>query len=57
VDECGFELAGEGEFLFHRANGQETVPDIESDHHFSPTGYFLYAKWKGKKNLFKHLPF
>ena len=48
MDECGFEVAGEGDFLFHRAKGPEVVPDIEADHNFDQEAYFLFAKWKGR---------
>jgi hypothetical protein len=47
VDECGFEIVGEGGFLFRRTKGSEVAPDIDSDHSFNHEAYFLYAKWNG----------
>jgi hypothetical protein len=46
-DDCGFEIVGEGEFIFHREKGTEVAADVEADHNYDQNAYFLYAKWKG----------
>lgn len=51
VDECGFEIAGEGDFLFHRARASDVVPNIDSDHNFNQEAYFLYASKAPTPNL------
>ena len=43
VDDCGFEIEGDGDFKFARTSGSD-VEAIGSDHHFNPSGMFLYAQ-------------
>ena len=40
---CGFQVDGDGGFLFQRSNGSE-VPAIGSDHNYDEAGVFLYAE-------------
>ena len=50
-DDCGFQIEGEGDFLFQRKTGAE-VPAIGSDWHFNSEGMFLYANsGEGNSNL------
>ena len=40
---CGYETTGEGEFYFHRKNGQAFTQDGPTEDHFgSTTNYFAY---------------
>ena len=43
VDDCGFEIEGDGDFKFERTSGSQ-VDAIGSDHHENTEGMFLYAQ-------------